>query len=191
MATARSEPWKPTKQQLVAAAGSRVRDLIAPDLAVLFCGINPGLYSAAVGHHFARPGNRFWKTLHLAGFTERQLSPFEEHELLERGVGITNIVHRATASASELSVEELRAGALRLERKVRRYRPAWIAFAGIGAYRKAFGRRLAVLGRQPDTIGHTSLWVVPNPSGAQARYQLPELVDAFRDLHGAAFDATS
>src|SRR5256884_9983571 len=106
---------RPTPADLAAARGATVADVIAPDLRILFCGINPSLYSAAVGHHFARPGNRFWKTLHLAGFTERQLSPFEEHELLDRGVGITNIVHRATASASELSVEELRAGALRLE----------------------------------------------------------------------------
>src|SRR5437762_11681749 len=123
-----SKPFKPTKQQLVEAAGKTLPDVIAPNLRVLFCGINPGLYSAAVGHHFARPGNRFWPTLHAAGFTERLLSPFEECELLPRGYGITNIVHRATAAANELSTEELIEGGRRLKQKVLRYRPAVVAF---------------------------------------------------------------
>jgi TDG/mug DNA glycosylase family protein len=166
--------------------GKRVHDVIAPDLRVLFCGINPGLYSGAVGHHFARPGNRFWKVLHRAGFTDRELSPFEERELLGVGVGITNLVTRTTASASELSPQELRRGAPGLERKVRRYRPAIVAFAGMGAYRVAFGRPGAGLGRQTETLAHSAIWLLPNPSGAQAVYQLDDLVRAFRGLRRAA-----
>src|SRR5262249_28133832 len=122
--------WKPTPEQLAAAHGRKVPDVIAPGLRVLFCGINPGLYSAATRHHFARPGNRFWPTLHAAGFTDRLLSPFEENELLDLGYGITNIADRATATADELSEEELVAGARRLARRVRRYQPAWVAFVG-------------------------------------------------------------
>src|SRR6516225_1403345 len=131
-------PWKPTKNEIAAAHGKTVPDVIAPNLQVLFCGINPGLYSGAVGHHFARPGNRFWPTLHAAGFTERVLSPFEERELLKYGCGITNIVDRATGAADELSAEELVEGAYRLERKVSRYRPVYVAFLGITSYRTAF-----------------------------------------------------
>lgn len=156
---------------------------------VLFCGINPGLYSGAVGHHFARPGNRFWKVLHHAGFTERELSAFEERELLPRGLGITNLVERATAGAADLSREELRRGARRLEDKVRRYRPAFVAVLGMGAYRAAFERPRAGLGLQPEPLLGTTVWLLPNPSGAQAHYQLPALVEAFEALRRAAFES--
>src|SRR5947207_14081804 len=134
------ESWRPTKEQLREAEGKFVPDIIAPDLRVLFCGINPGLYSGAVGHHFARPGNRFWPALHRGGFTTRVLTAWEEHSLLEVGCGVTNLVARATATADELEPAELVAGARRLRRKAERYRPRWIAVVGIGAYRTAFGR---------------------------------------------------
>jgi TDG/mug DNA glycosylase family protein len=177
--------WKPTRAQIAAAAGKTVPDVLAAGLKVLFCGINPGLYSGAVGHHFARPGNRFWPTLHAAGFTDRLLSPFEERELLAHGLGITNFVERATATAGELTAEELTAGARRLGRKIRRYRPAVAAFLGITAYRKAFGRPAAVLGPQQERIGDTALWVLPNPSGLNAHFQLAGLADLFSALRRA------
>jgi len=153
---------------------------------VLFVGINPGLYSGAVGHHFARPGNRFWKTLAAAGFTDRVLSPFEERELLERGFGITNLVDRATATADQLSRQELREGVRRLERKVRRLRPRWVAYLGLSAYRTALGRPRAALGPQPEPFGGARAWLLPNPSGLNAHYQLAELADSFRPLREAA-----
>lgn len=156
-----ARPWKPTRAQVAAAHGGSVPDLIAPALAVLFCGINPSLYSAAVGHHFARPGNRFWPALHAAGFTDRVLSPFEERELLARGFGITNVVDRATAAADELAAVEFPEGARRLERKVRRYRPACVAFLGITAYRTAFGRPRAVSGRQDERLAGSAIWACP------------------------------
>jgi TDG/mug DNA glycosylase family protein len=159
--------------------------VIAPHLDLLFCGINPGLYSAATGHHFARPGNRFWPALHGAGFTERVLTPWEERELLARGCGITNIVSRATASAAELDAAELTAGRRALERKCRRFAPRWIAVLGIGAYRTAFGRPRAGLGEQGETVGGARVWVLPNPSGLNANHQLPELVRLFRELRRA------
>lgn len=179
------EPWKPNKEQLAAAHGKKVPDIVAPALAVLFCGINPGLYSGAVGHHFARPGNRFWPALHQAGFTERLLSPFEERRLLDDGLGVTNLVDRATGSAAELSHQELIAGKRRLERKVRRYRPAWIAFLGIDAYRIALGRKDATVGRQAETFGGAGIWVLPNPSGLNAHYQIAELARMFARLRTA------
>lgn len=132
------KPWKPTKKQLREAIKKTVRDVIAPDLHILFCGINPGLYTAAVGHHFARPGNRFWPTLYAAGFTERLLTPFDERELLKSGYGITNVVRRTTASADLLTKEEIREGGKRLMVKALRYRPRVVAILGIGAYRVAF-----------------------------------------------------
>jgi TDG/mug DNA glycosylase family protein len=155
---------------------------------VLFCGINPGLYSGAVGHHFARPGNRFWKALHGAGFTPEVLSPFEERRLLEGGVGVTNLVDRATANADEVTPDELREGGRRLERKVRRLRPGVVAFLGVTAYRMAFGRPKAIIGEQPERIGETRVWVLPNPSGRTAAYQLPALVEAFRAVREVAAD---
>jgi TDG/mug DNA glycosylase family protein len=177
-----SKPWKPTKEQLVAATEKTVRDVIAPDLRVLFCGINPGLYTAAVGHHFARPGNRFWPTLYAAGFTDRLLSPFDERELLKSGYGITNLVPRTTVSADQLTKEEIITGGERLRAKVLRYRPAVLAVLGLGAYRTAFNKPKAVVGRQEDRIGETVLWVLPNPSGLNANYQAADLARLFREL---------
>ena len=167
---------------MLAAAGRTVRDVIGEGLRVLFCGINPGLYSGAVGHHFARPGNRFWPVLHAAGFTDRVLASWEERELLDYGYGITNLVARATATAAELAREEFVAGARRLERKVKRYRPRWVAVVGIGAYRTAFGRPRAVIGGQPERIGPARLWLLPQPSGLNANHQMPELPEAFGEL---------
>lgn len=179
-------PWKPTKEQVLAAAGKTLPDVIAPDLRVLFVGINPGLYTAAIGHHFGRPGNRFWPVLHRSGFTPRQLSPFEERALLPLGAGITNFVARATATAAELTPEELRAGANDLDRKVGEFRPRFVASVGVQAYRTGFGRPKAGVGLQPETLAGAKLWVLPNPSGLQAHYQLPELVRLFAELHEAA-----
>lgn len=178
--------WRPTRKQLAAAHGKTVPDIIAPRLKVLFCGINPGLYSAAVGHHFARPGNRFWPTLHSAGFTERLLSPFEERVLLQHGYGITNIVDRATGAADELAAEELIEGGKRLKKKILHYRPATVAFVGMTAYRTAFDRRRAMVGRQPDKIGNSVVWLLPNPSGLNAHYGFQDFVRLFRKLRPAA-----
>ncbi len=182
-------PWRPTRDQVAAAHGRGVPDVTGPSLRVLFCGINPGLYSGAVGHHFARPGNRFWKALHGAGFTPEVLSPFDERRLPEMGVGVTNLVDRATANADEVTREELREGAVRLGRKVRRLRPNAVAFLGVTAYRVAYGRPRAVIGEQPEGIGSTRVWVLPNPSGRTAAYQLPALVEAFRAVREAVADA--
>lgn len=172
--------------ELARAAGRAVPDLIGPDLRVLFCGINPGLYSAATGHHFARPGNRFWPALHRAGFTARALGAWEERELLGLGYGITNLVARSTAAAAELSAEELQAGRRVLLRKVRRYRPRWVAVLGIGAFRTAFGDRAATAGRRPEALGRAGLWVLANPSGLNASHQLGDLARAFRELREVA-----
>jgi TDG/mug DNA glycosylase family protein len=174
--------WPPTRAEVACAAGRTIPDLIAPGLVVLFCGINPGLYSGATGHHFARPGNRFWPALHLSGFTPRTLRPWEEAALLDVRVGITNLVARATAAAAELSPVELRKGRRRLERKVARYQPRCLAILGIGAYRAAFERPRATQGRQPERIGSSILWVLPNPSGLNANHQLPDLARAFGAL---------
>ena len=179
------KPWKPSKEQLLAATAKTVRDVIAPDLNVLFCGINPGLYTAAVGHHFARPGNRFWPTLHASGFTERLLSPFDERELLKFGLGITNVVRRATPTADLLTKEEIIEGGKRLSSKVLRYRPRILAILGVGAYRVAFNKPKAALGRQSEMIGGTIVWVLPNPSGLNANYQRPDLARLFRELREA------
>lgn len=176
---------KPTPAQIAAAAGTTIPDVIAPNLKVLFCGINPGLYTAAVGHHFGRPGNRFWPTLHRAGFTPRLFAPSEQQELLPLGYGITNVVARATAAAAELTSEELVAGARILERKVRRYQPRYLAIVGIGAYRTGFSRPRATLGLQPDPIASTAIWVLPNPSGLNANYRPAELVELFAELRRA------
>ncbi len=157
-------------------------DVVAPRLKVLFVGINPGLYSAAVKHHFARPGNRFWPALHYAGFTPRLLAPHEERELLKYCLGITNIVNRATASADELMEQELEAGGRRLAAKVKRLRPRIVVVLGLGAYRSAFGRKRVAVGPQSETIGNAVAWVLPNPSGLNANYQLPELVRLLRRL---------
>jgi double-stranded uracil-DNA glycosylase len=179
-------PWKPTREQLACAYGKRVPDVIAPDLTVLFVGINPGLYSGAVGHHFARPGNRFWKSLHRAGFTEEVLSPFHEPLLLERGIGITNLVTRSTANADEITVEELREGFRRVRRMICRLHPAVVAFLGVTAYRLATGDRKATIGSQPERICRSNVWVLPNPSGRTAAYQLDELAGLFASVRAAA-----
>ena len=181
-----TKPWKPTKEQLLAATEKTVRDVIAPDLRVLFCGINPGLYTAAVGHHFASPGNRFWPALYAGGFTDRVLSPFDERELLESGYGITNVVSRTTATADLLTRDEIIAGGKRLRAKVLRYRPRILAVLGVGAYRTAFNQPKATVGQQEDRIGNTVLWVLPNPSGLNANYQAPDLARLFRDLRESA-----
>jgi TDG/mug DNA glycosylase family protein len=181
------EPWRPTRDQIAAARGKSVPDVIGPHLRVLFVGINPGLYSGAVGHHFARPGNRFWKALHGAGFTDRVLSPFEEHELLAADIGITNLVDRATAMAHELESDELRRGVVRLVVKVEKHRPLFVAFLGLTAYRTAFGRTGATMGSQEEDVAASRVWLLPNPSGLNAHYQVPDLVRAFAELRRAAF----
>src|SRR5437879_2208025 len=154
-----SKAFQPTKQQLIDAAGKTLPDVIARDLKILFCGINPGLYTAAVGHHFARPGNRFWPALHKSGFTDRLLSPFEERELLKSRIGISNVVPHATASAAELTKEDFIKGGRALAAEVKRYRPRVVAILGVGAYRQAFGQPKAVVGEQPEGIHDARVWV--------------------------------
>jgi double-stranded uracil-DNA glycosylase len=158
---------------------------VAPELTVFFCGINPGLWSAATGHHFARPGNRFWPALHRSGFTPRQLRPDEQGALLAYGLGITNLVARGSARADELTRAELVDGGRILVGKVRRWRPRWVAVLGVGAYRTAFGRPEAVVGPRPDRLGDARVWVLPNPSGLNAHYNLDRLAAAFADLRAA------
>ena len=175
-------PPKPTPDDLKAAAGKTVPDVIAQGLAVVFCGINPGLYTAAIGHHFGRPGNRFWPTLHAAGFTPRVLKPWEEDELIPLGYGITNVVARATNAADELAHDELVKGGRLLVAKMNRYKPRVLAVLGVGAYRAAFGQRRAAMGLQPDSIGDTRLWVLPNPSGLNANYKPADFARLFREL---------
>ncbi|MES1024003.1 G/U mismatch-specific DNA glycosylase [Gloeocapsa sp. BRSZ] len=172
---------KPTPEEIIAATGKTVPDIIAPNLRVLFCGINPSVYSAAVGHHFARPGNRFWRSLHSAGFTNRLLSPFEDRDLLQFGYGLTNIVDRATARADQLKPEELVQGQQQLIAKVQQYRPRCLAILGISAYRTAFHLPKAAIGRQNDLHGAIA-WVLPNPSGLNAHYQLADLQRVYREL---------
>ena len=173
---------RPTRAELLAAVDRTVHDVVAPGLRVLFCGINPGLYTAWTGNHFARPGNRFWPTLHAAGFTERVYHPSEERLLLARGYGVTNVVARTTATAAELAPEELVAGGAALAEKVRRFAPRVLAVLGVGAYRTAFARPRAALGLQPETIAATAIWVLPNPSGLNANYQLDALARLFAEL---------
>lgn len=177
------EPWKPGKKEIEAAAGKRVPDIIKKNLDVLFCGINPGLYTAAVKHHFARPGNRFWPLLYYSGFTPRILSPFEEDLLPSMGVGITNLVERATSNAAQLSRGELREGLELLKEKVRKMKPRVVAILGVGAYREASGCKEAEIGRQPQMLGETVLWVLPNPSGINAGYGMERLLILFRELY--------
>jgi len=188
MATALVKPEtrvKPTREELIACAGKSIRDVIAPDLRVLFCGINPGLYSGWTGHHFAKPGNRFWPALYASGFTNRLLLPSEKHELLKNGYGITNVIARTSASETDLKRDEYAIGARRLQAKLRKYRPTFLAVLGIGAYRLAFEKPKAALGRQEEKFGDTSVWVLPNPSGLNAHYQAKELALLFRELREA------
>ncbi len=172
----------PTRAQLSAAAGRTIPDVATTGLRVLFAGINPGLYSAATGHHFARPGNRFWPALHSSGFTDRLLRPSEQDQLPGLGLGITNIVARATARADELGPDELIAGREILTAKVATLHPRWLAVAGVTAYRTAFGKPGAIVGPQELAIGPTQVWVLPNPSGLNALWTTPKLVAAFREL---------
>ena len=181
MPTPRPVP-RPAPADLAAARNTTIPDVIAPGLAVLFAGINPGLYSAATGYHFARPGNRFWPALHRSGFTPRQLRPEEQAQLLGLGLGITNVVARATARASELRPAESTEGARLLAGKVQRLRPAWLAVLGVTAYRAAFGQPRAAVGPQQEAIGTTRIWVLPNPSGLNASWTMPKLIAAYREL---------
>ncbi len=190
---------RPSSTELAAAQDATLPDLIRPGLRCLFVGINPGLWSAASGHHFGNPANRLWPTLHAAGFTPRRFLPADGDELLALGLGITNLVSRATATAAEISPAELRAGVPALTHLIERYRPAVVAFLAMTAYRVAFDRPKAVPGEQhepsscSEAVGHNSLagarvWLLPNPSGLNASYQLPDLVRLYGQLH-AALDA--
>jgi TDG/mug DNA glycosylase family protein len=177
------KPWKPTAAQIAAAVTKKLPDILAPDLDVVFCGINPGLYSAAIGCHFGRPGNRFWPALFASGFTDRLLTPFDQKELLRYRCGITNLAPRASATAAEVTDRELQAGARTLARKVQRFRPRLAAFLGITAYRTAFARPRARLGPQTEPLAGAGIWVLPNPSGLNAHFRLADLADLFRALH--------
>ena len=170
----------------VPVTGKPLRDVLGPDLDVLFCGINPSLLSAARGHHFARPGNRFWPALHRAGLTPRLLTPDEDGLLPQFGLGVTNVVARPTRTAAELSREELRAGAVELAALVARNRPRVLAVLGVTAWRQAFDRPRAVLGRQPERVGGVTTWVAPNPSGLNAHHQLPDLARLYGVVRAAA-----
>jgi TDG/mug DNA glycosylase family protein len=171
---------------LLAARDRTIPDVVAGGLRVLFCGINPSLMSAATGHHFARPGNRFWPVLHASGFTPRLLRPAEQTELLSYGLGITNVAARATARADELSDAELREGGRLLVRTVERYEPRWLAVVGVTAYRVAFGERRALIGRQDRVIGGAGVWVLPNPSGLNAHWTAATMAEEFARLREAA-----
>jgi TDG/mug DNA glycosylase family protein len=177
---------RPSRADLESARSRTIADVAAPGLSVLFSGINPGLYSAWTGHHFARPGNRFWPALHASGFTPRLLRPAEQHELLGWGLGITNVAPRATARAEELTREEIAEGGRALTATVRRLRPAWLAVLGVTAYRTAFALPRAAVGRQDATIGATRVWVLPNPSGLNAHYSAAALAEQFSALREAA-----
>ena len=180
---------RPGKADLTAAYGRAIGDVLPPPgtrLSVLFCGINPSLYSGATGHHFARPGNRFWPALHRSGCTDRLLAPDEQDLLPSYGLGITNLVDRATARADELTDAELRTGGERLAALVERAAPDYVAVAGVTAYRTAFGSRDAIIGPQPDKIGAARLWVLPNPSGLNASWTAPRIAEEFRELRQTA-----
>ena len=180
---------RPSAQDIRDAVGKTVPDVIAPGLSVLFCGINPGLYTTAIGHHFGRPGNRFWPALYAAGITPHLLSPYEERKLLDFGYGITNLVARATATAAELPAIELIEGGKILEAKIQQFSPRLLAFLGVTAYRTAFNRQKAGLGLQPELIHRTRLWVLPNPSGLNAHYQLADLARLYGELKIAALES--
>lgn len=175
--------YKPTKAEVYAAYNQTLPDIIAPNLNILFSGINPSLYSAAVGHHFARPGNRFWKAIHLAGFTDRLLSPFEDQTLLDRGFGLTNLAERATARADELTPEDLSIGHEKLAAKIQQYQPKYLAVLGVSAYRSAFKQPKAQMGLQKEPLFDTTIWVLPNPSGLNAHYQIKDLAEVYHALY--------
>lgn len=177
---------RPTREQLQAAYGSTVPDLVAPGLQVLLCGINPSLESGYRGWHFATPGNRLWPTLHAAGWTPRRLHPSETADLLSCGLGVTNLVARATARADELTDDEVRAGLPVVAALAERWRPRWVAFLGLTAYRTATGDRRAPVGPQERLLGGSGVWLLPNPSGLNASWQLPRLAEAYAELRQAA-----
>lgn len=179
---------RPTRRDLAEAYGSEIPDLVGPHLRVLLVGINPSLWSGWSGYHFGRPSNRLWRTLHEAGLTPRQLQPTETGEVLTAGIGITNLVRRATARADELSADEIRAGVPGLRILVADRRPPWVAVLGVTAYRIAFGRPKATVGKQEETLDGAGLWVLPNPSGLNAHYQQPDLTLEYARLR-AALDA--
>lgn len=181
---------RPSPAELAAAQDGTVADLIAPGLRVLFVGINPGLWSAVIGHHFGNPANRLWPTLHAAGFTPRRFLPGDAPELLALGYGVTNLVQRATAGAAEIRDAELRAGAPALVAKVARHQPHTVAFLGLGAYRTGFDRPKATIGPQPEPLGGARAWLLPNPSGLNAHYQMPDLIGLYGDLRNALPDPT-
>ena len=184
--TNRAKVAPPSRAELQAAYGAVVPDLVCPDLRVLMCGINPSLWSGAVGLHFATPGNRLWPVLHLSGWTDRQLDPSDTAEVLAAGLGITNLVMRATARADELAPAELRAGWSRVAELAARWQPDFVAILGLGAYRTATGDRSAAVGRQPGRLGGSGVWLLPNPSGLNASWQLPRLAQAYAELRAAA-----
>lgn len=186
--TGATRPRRPTAAEIAAATGLTIRDVIAPGLRVLFSGINPGLYSAATGYHFARPGNRFWPALYQSGFTPRQLRPDEQEQLLGLGLGITNVVPRATARAGELTDDELRVGGSKLLEKAESFGPRWLAIVGVTAYRTAFGEPRATFGPQARTAGAARLWVLPNPSGLNAHKTVAQLAADFAELRKQAMD---
>ncbi|MEP6902088.1 MAG: G/U mismatch-specific DNA glycosylase [Actinomycetota bacterium] len=177
--------FKPSKEDLRDATNRTTEDLIDYNLKVLFCGINPGIWSGATGFHFAKPGNRFWKVLHLAGFTDRILHPSEEHELLENGYGITSFCKRTTARADELTPQEYIEGGKLLVKKIAEFKPQTLAVLGIGAYRTAFQQPKAQLGWQPDKLSGANVWLLPNPSGLNAHYQLNDLAELFGEVRKA------
>ena len=181
-----SVPPKPTPEDLARAYGRTVPDLVRPGLDVLLCGINPSLWSGAVGLHFANPSNRLWPTLHLSGWTSRRLHPHETAELLAAGLGVTNLVPRATARADELTDDELRAGLPRVAALAEQVRPRWVAFLGLSSYRVATGERRAAVGPQDGVVGGAPVWLLPNPSGLNASWQLPRLAEAYGALRTAA-----
>ncbi|MFD6534162.1 G/U mismatch-specific DNA glycosylase [Streptomyces sp. NPDC060184] len=178
-----------TPEELAAARDRIVPDVVAGGLRVLFCGINPSLMTAATGYHFAHPGNRFWPVLHLSGFTPRRLAPAEQAELPSYGLGITNVVARATARADELAAEEYRAGGRILVEKVGRLRPQWLAVVGVTAYRTAFGERSAHIGPQERTIGGARVWALPNPSGLNAHWTVGSMAEEYARLRAAVEEA--
>ena len=177
---------RPSKDDLEAARDRVLPDVLGPGLRIVFCGINPGLWSAATGHHFARPGNRFWPALHAAGLTPRRFDPSDQEELLPLGLGLTNVVPRASARADELTPQEDVAGGAALRARIERHRPAWLAVLGVTAYRAAFGDRTAQVGEQQVRWGDTRLWVLPNPSGLNAHWSAAALADELRRLGDAA-----
>jgi TDG/mug DNA glycosylase family protein len=185
VATGPAVPLRPSRAELLGAYGTTIPDLVRPGLKVLLVGINPSLYSGWAGQHFARPGNRLWATLELAGLTPRRLHPSETTELLAAGIGVTNLVARATARADELTDDEVRAGLPGLAALAAKWQPQWVAMLGVGVWRIASGNRKAALGPQPETLGGRRVWVLPNPSGLNAHYQLADLGRLYGELADA------